>query len=140
MYSKKFLTLLIVTAVLLFSNGERGETKGPSKELPMLVTVNDLLTESGEYDGRRVVVAGRVQSIEGQVGRRGSEYVILILEEEGSNAIDPTSTIKVISLTPPAVRQGHNVLVQGVYHKEGRQAGRPFEFFIDAEVIIREKS
>ncbi len=105
----------------------------------MLVTLDELKTEPGQYDGHRIVVSGRVQSIEVQQGRRGSEYVMLVLEEESANPSSARPTIKVVSLTLPQVQQGHYALVQGTYHVEGRQAGRPFEHFIDAEVILKEK-
>lgn len=91
----------------------------------MLVTLNDLKTEPNQYDGHRIVVTGRVQSIELQQGRRGSEYVMLVLEEELANPSSTRPTIKVVSLTLPTVKQGHFALVQGTYHVEGRQAGRP---------------
>ena len=115
-------------------------SQGAPKELPMLVTLNDLSTEPAQYDGHRVVVTGRVRSIEVQTGRRGSQYALLILEEETSKGSDPKSTVFVISLVTPPVRQGHQALIQGVYHLEGRQAGRLFNHFIDADLIVREKS
>lgn len=105
----------------------------------MLVTLNDLKTEPNQYDGHRIVVSGRVQSIEVQQGRRGSEYVMLVLEEESVNPSSTRPTIKVVSLTLPQVQRGHHALVQGTYHVEGKQAGHPFEHFIDAEVILDEK-
>lgn len=111
----------------------------PVKELPMLVTLDDLKTEPKQYDGHRIVVTGRVQSIEVQQGRRGSEYVMIVLEEEAVNPSSTRPTIKVLSLTLPKLQQGHYALVQGTYHMEGKQAGRPFENFIDAEVILKEK-
>lgn len=110
------------------------------KELPMLVTLKDLSTEPGQYDGHRVVVTGRVRSIEVKTGRRGSQYAVLVLEEETSKEADPRSTVFVITLVTPPVRKGHQALIQGVYHLEGRQAGQLFSHFIDAEVIMREKS
>lgn len=112
---------------------------GPAKELPLLVTVRDLANEPGEYDGHRVVVTGRVQSMEIQTGRRGSEFLMLILEEDApsapsSDAIEP---VQVFSPTIPKVHRGDRALVQGVFHIEGRQAGRSFEHFVDAEVILK---
>ena len=65
---------------------------------------------------------------------------MLILEEDSPSATDPKLFLEVISLTVPKVREGYHVLVQGVYHREGKQAGRSFEHFIDADAIIREKS
>lgn len=120
----------LVALLLLFST---------SKELPVLVTVGELLDKSEEYNGHRVVVIGRVRSIEVQRGRRGGVYVMLVLVEDTSAPSDlpPESvpSVAVVSFTLPPVHQGSRVLVQGVYHREGKQAGRPFEHFIDAEVI-----
>lgn len=110
------------------------------KELPMLVTLKELSTEPDQYDGRRIVVTGRVRSIEVKTGRRGSQYAFLVLEEEASKEPGPKSTVFVITLVTPTVGRGHQALVQGVYHLEGRQAGQLFSHFIDAEVIMREKS
>jgi hypothetical protein len=129
-----FLSLL----VLLIASNMMPAT-GPAKELPLLVTVRDLANEPGEYDGHRVVVTGRVQSMEIQTGRRGSEFLMLVLEEDApsspsSNAVQP---VQVFSPTIPKVQRGDRALVQGVFHIEGRQAGRSFEHFVDAEVILQ---
>lgn len=111
--------------------------KGPQKELPMLVTVSDLAEQPGEYDGHRVVVTGRVQSMEIQRGRRGSEYLILVLEDDSAASSVNVKPVKIFSQTLPRLQEGDPALVQGVYHKEGRQGGRPWEHFVDAEVILR---
>jgi hypothetical protein len=128
--------LLSLLPVLLSS--ENLAAKGPPKELPMLVTVSDLAAEPGQYDGHRVVVTGRVRSIEMQMGRRGSEYLMLILEEDSPASSGTVQPVQVYSPTIPKVREGDHALVQGVYHKEGKQAGRLFDHFVDAEVILRE--
>ena len=135
---KLFLPSLVV--LLSLSSWPELIAQAPPKELPVLVTIKELLTEPNQYDGHRVVVAGRIRSMELQTGRRGSEYVMLILEEDAPNAAEPNLSIEVISLTLPKVRQGNHALVQGIYHREGKQAGRSFEHFIDADTIIREKS
>lgn len=111
--------------------------EGAPKELPLLVTVGDLSDNPDRYDGHRVVVTGYVRSMEVQIGRRGSEYVLLTLEESRSS--HSKSPLTVISITAPAVQKGHHALIQGIYRREGRQGGRPFHHFIDAEVILREK-
>lgn len=107
------------------------------KELPMLVTIQDLMSDPGQYDGHRIVVTGRVRSIEYERGRRGSRFIKIVLEESRPSANE--IYVNVVSFTLPPVRQGHHALVQGVYHLEGRQAGRPFEHFVDAQVILREE-
>ncbi|WDT74058.1 MAG: hypothetical protein MPW16_12390 [Candidatus Manganitrophus sp.] len=135
----RFVPIFLLGFFIFFAPSSGLLAQPPVKELPMLVTLNDLKTEPNQYDGHRIVVTGRVQSIELQQGRRGSEYVMLVLEEELANPSSTRPTIKVVSLTLPTVKQGHFALVQGTYHVEGRQAGRPFEHFIDAEVILKEK-
>jgi hypothetical protein len=119
----------------LFS--ESLSAKGPQKELPMLVSVSDLAAEPGQYDGHRVVVTGRVRSIEMQIGRRGSEYLMLILEDDSASSSGTVQPVQVYSPTIPKVQEGDHALVQGVYHKQGKQAGRFFDHFVDAEVILR---
>lgn len=140
-FGKQVRTIIVLISLILFSLlwGQGLQAEGPPKELPMLVTIHDLLNEPDRYDGHRVVVTGLVRSIELQRGRRGSEYVMLVLEEESSGAPEPINSIKVISPTVPKVGKGHRALVQGVYHREGKQGGRFYEFFIDAEVILKEK-
>lgn len=135
----RFVPIFLASFFLFFSSPSLLPAEPPAKELPMLVTLNDLKQAPGQYDGHRIVVTGRVQSIEVQQGRRGSEYVMLVLEDESPNPSNSSPIIRVVSLTLPAVRQGHYALVQGTYHMEGKQAGRPFENFIDAEVILKEK-
>ncbi|MBI3609988.1 MAG: hypothetical protein HY204_04690 [Nitrospirae bacterium] len=103
----------------------------------MLVSVSDLAAEPGQYDGHRVVVTGRVRSMEMQIGRRGSEYLMLTLEEDSPTSSGTIQPVQVFSPTLPKVQEGDHALVQGVYHKEGKQAGRFFDHFVDAEVILR---
>ncbi|MBI3802153.1 MAG: hypothetical protein HY282_00120 [Nitrospirae bacterium] len=124
---------------LLYPSADPVLAEGHPKELPLLVTLNDLQSEPSQYDGHRIVVTGRVRSIEVQQGRRGGDYVMLVLEDDNAAGASSQFSIRVVSLTLPAVQRGHQALVQGTYHVEGRQAGRPFENFIDAEVILKEK-
>jgi len=129
------MVLLSVIVSLLFHGNL--SAKGPSKELPMLVTVSDLAAEPDRYDGHRVVVTGRVRSIELQTGRRGSEYLMLVLEEDFPASSGTVQPVQIFSPTLPKIQEGDPALVQGVYHKEGKQAGRNFEHFVDSEVILR---
>ena len=130
------LVVFLSLAASFLSSGNLA-AKGPQKELPMLVTVSDLDAQPGQYDGHRVVVTGRVRSMEVQIGRRGSEFMMLVLEEDSPTSAGKVKPVQVYSPTVPKVRQGDHALVQGVYHKEGKQAGRFFEHFVDAEAILR---
>jgi hypothetical protein len=110
---------------------------GFPKELPMQATVSDLASDPKQYDGHRVVVTGRVRSMQMQVGRRGSEYLMIVLEEDSPTSSGKVKPVQVYISTLPKVREGDRALVQGVYHIEGKQAGRNFEHFVDAEVILK---
>ncbi|MBI3607462.1 MAG: hypothetical protein HY207_05820 [Nitrospirae bacterium] len=112
--------------------------KGPSRELPLSAAIHDLLNTPKQYDGRRVLVSGFVRSIEFERGRLGSEYAILVLEETVSSVPPSVYAVRVISLTFPTVRKCQHALVQGTYHLEGNQAGRPYEHFIDAEAVLQD--
>jgi hypothetical protein len=103
----------------------------------MRVSVGDLVREPQRYDKQRVLVSGVVRSIEFQRGRRGSEYIMLMLAEIHSTSQESGPAVTVVSLDIPRVKVGEQVLVRGVYYVEGKQAGRAYERFIDAEEIRR---
>jgi len=119
--------------------GTAGAAQQP-RDVPANVAIHDLLDDPDRYDGRRVVVAGFVSSIEFERGRRGSEYAVLMVQETGTGAPQTVHAVKVISLTFPKIRKCQYALIQGVYHREGRQAGRAYEFFIDADAVLENDS
>ena len=129
---------ILVMVFLILSQGS-SIAKGPHKDPPITVTIEGLSTASEQYDGQRVIVTGRVRSMEVQTGRRGSSYVMMVLEEVGTQPGKTISTVNVIILNIPKVQTGGDALVQGIYHREGKQAGKTFEHFIDAEVVLKEK-
>jgi hypothetical protein len=100
-----------------------------SREAPMNVAIHDLLETPDRYDGRRVLVTGFISSI---------EYAILTLEETAAGVTPAVYAVKVISLTFPRVSKCQHAVVQGTYHRQGKQAGRPYEFFIDAEAVLQD--
>jgi len=136
LFSQTNLTILLSLLVLLLFRSSP-PAYGISKELPMQVTVSDLASEPKQYDGHRVVVTGRVRSMEVQLGRRGSEYLMIVLEEDSPASSEKVKPVQVYIPTVPKVREGDRALVQGVYHIEGKQAGRFFEHFVDAEAVLR---
>jgi len=112
------------------------DAKDLPRELPVRVSIASLLGDEAQYDGHRVVVAGRIESLVFQRGRMGSPYLKILLLENPSHADGNPQAVAVISLDFPKARAGDRVLVQGNYHVTGRKAGRIFDRFIDAEVII----
>lgn len=107
-------------------------------EAPLNVAIHDLVEHPDQYDGRLVLVTGYVGHIAWERGRRGSEYVELRLDEAGTEAGATEASVTVIAWPVPIVRECQQVLVQGIYHRTGKQAGRPYEFFIDADAVLRE--
>ncbi len=113
---------------------------GRSGEPPLRAAVHELVDDSGRYDGRQVVVSGLVRSIEFQQGRRGSEYLILNLEEEPPTRSGSTPSVKVIGFAFPNIAVGAQVQVQGIYHREGKWGGHSYEYFIEAQEVRRENA
>ncbi len=99
-----------------------------AKELPVLVDVSEL---TQEYDGKRVAVMGWARSAETLRGRMGSNYV---KTEVG----DEVQSVTVFSVFPPYNVVNNRVIVQGVYHHEGRFGGQLARHFIVAEALMRD--
>jgi len=109
------------------------------RELPVRVSIEALLSDEVQYDGHRIVVSGRIESLVFQQGHMGSPYLKIVLQESPSLASLSPQRVEVISLDFPKARAGDKVLVQGNYHISGRKVGRLFKRFIDAEVIVLDK-
>lgn len=99
-----------------------------AKDLPVLVPLERI---GSQYDSQRVSVFGWVRSVEVKKGRRGSDYVELVLGEGDA-------TVNVYSLTPVYNILDAYVVVQGTYREEGRIAGFLADHFITAEIIVRD--
>lgn len=107
-------------------------------EAPLNAAVRDLVEHPDQYDGRLVVVTGYIGHVAWERGRRGSEYVELRLDDAATEAGATEASVTVISWPGSALRKCQHVLVQGVFHRTGKQAGRPYEFFIDADSVLRD--
>ena len=103
---------------------------GQTKELPLLVKLSEI---SQAHDGKRITVFGQVQSAKVKTGRRGSLHLELIIGE-GEH------TVHVYTIRPISNILGQAVIVQGIYHEEGRFAGHYLERFITAESILKDGS
>lgn len=123
---------------LLVSTLETRPVFVSAKDLPIPTTVGELSAEPGQFDGHRVFVTGRVRTITVERGRRGSEFLAMTLEEVSPERPGGPS-VRVFSLDPFRLSQGNRISVQGTYHREGRFGGLPYEEFIEADAILREK-
>lgn len=81
-----------------------------------LLEITELLTHPEQYDRQEVVVTGQVTNVQLATNREGQPAYGFLLK-------DPAGTLKVISLGQIEVREGDQVIVEGVFSRF-RQAGR----------------
>ena len=81
-----------------------------------LLEITELLTHPEQYDRQEVVVSGQVTNVQLATNRQGEPAYGFLLK-------DQAGTLKVISLGQIEVREGDQVIVEGVFSRL-RQAGR----------------
>ena len=81
-----------------------------------LLEITELLTHPEQYDRQEVVVTGQVTNVQLATNREGQPAYGFLLK-------DQAGTLKVISLGQIEVREGDQVIVEGVFSRL-RQAGR----------------
>jgi hypothetical protein len=114
-----------------------GDATGPE---PLRASIGDLGREPQRYDKQMVIISGVVRSIEFQRGRRGSEYLLLTLEEIHAEPQPQRPTVRAVTHDLTRVKVGQQILVRGIYHITGNQGGRTYEGFIDVEEIKLESA
>ena len=81
-----------------------------------LLEITELLNHPEQYDRQEVVVAGQVTNVQLATNRQGEPAYGFLLK-------DQAGTLKIISLGQIGVREGDQVIVEGVFSRL-RQAGR----------------
>jgi cytochrome c-type biogenesis protein CcmE len=81
-----------------------------------LLEITELLSHPEQYDRQEVVVAGQVTNVQLATNRQGQPAYGFLLK-------DQAGTLKIISLGQIEVREGDQVIVEGVFSRL-RQAGR----------------
>ena len=81
-----------------------------------LLEITELLTHPEQYDRQEVVVTGQVTNVQLATNRQGQPAYGFLLK-------DQAGTLKVITLGQVEVREGVQVIVEGVFSRL-RQAGR----------------
>ena len=81
-----------------------------------LLEITELLTHPEQYDRQEVVVTGQVTNVQLATNRQGQPAYGFLLK-------DQAGTLKVISLGQVEVREGEQVVVEGVFSRL-RQVGR----------------
>ena len=81
-----------------------------------LLEITELLTHPEQYDRQEVVVTGQVTNVQLATNRQGQPAYGFLLK-------DQAGTLKIITLGQIEVREGDQVIVEGVFSRL-RQAGR----------------
>lgn len=81
-----------------------------------MLEIADLLTHPEQYDRQEVVVSGEVTGVQLATNRQGQPAYGFLLK-------DHAGTVKVIGLGQVEVREGDQVIVEGIFSRL-RQAGR----------------
>jgi len=104
-----FFLLLPVCPTLSGSFGSSAAAAG-------LLEIAELLAHPEQYDHQDVVVTGRVMNVQLATNRQGQPAYGFLLQ-------DSAGTLKVVSLGQLEVREGDQVIVEGVFSRL-RQVGR----------------
>ncbi|HEU4683559.1 MAG TPA: hypothetical protein VFS39_03550 [Nitrospira sp.] len=81
-----------------------------------LLDLADLISHPEQYDRQEVLVSGQVTNVQLATNRQGQPAYGFLLK-------DPAGTVKVIGLGQVEVREGDQVIVEGIFTRL-RQAGR----------------
>ena len=81
-----------------------------------LLDLADIIAHPDQYDRQEVVVSGQVTNVQLATNRQGQPAYGFLLK-------DPSGTVKVIGLGQVEVKEGDQVIVEGIFSRL-RQAGR----------------
>jgi cytochrome c-type biogenesis protein CcmE len=81
-----------------------------------LLDLADIIAHPDQYDRQEVVVSGQVTNVQLATNRQGQPAYGFLLK-------DSSGTVKVIGLGPAEVKEGDQVIVEGIFSRL-RQAGR----------------
>lgn len=81
-----------------------------------IIQIADLLTHPEHYDHQSITVTGQVSNIQLATTRDGKPAYGFLLK-------DPGGTLKVVALGQAEVREGEQIIVEGLFNRV-RQAGR----------------
>ena len=81
-----------------------------------LLDLADIIAHPDQYDRQEVVVSGQVTNVQLATNRQGQPAYVFLLK-------DSSGTVKVIGLGQADVKEGDQVIVEGIFSRL-RQAGR----------------
>jgi cytochrome c-type biogenesis protein CcmE len=109
-------TLTLAFLILLLTGVSTPLTMTPAATASGLLEIAELLAHPEQYDRQDVVVVGKVMNVQLAMNRQGQPAYGFLLQGQGG-------TLKVISLGQAEVREGDQVIVEGVFSRL-RQVGR----------------
>ena len=107
---RAFVTFRIVSLLLVLA------TIPASVLATNMLGIPELIAHAEEYDRQMVIVAGRVSDLQIATNREGQLAYGFLLK-------DPDGILKVIALGKSEVRDGDQVIVEGIFSRH-RQVGR----------------
>src|SRR5215467_949103 len=102
-----FMVLLVATASIVC---------GGAAYAGSLLDLADIIAHPDQYDRQEVVVSGQVTNVQLATNRQGQPAYGFLLK-------DSSGTVKVIGLGQVEVKEGDQVIVEGIFSRL-RQAGR----------------
>ncbi|MGQ0696366.1 MAG: hypothetical protein ACT4OL_12465 [Nitrospiraceae bacterium] len=109
-------TLTLAFLILLITGLSTPLSMTPPATASGLLEIAELLAHPEQYDRQDVVVVGKVMNVQLAMNRQGQPAYGFLLQGQGG-------TLKVISLGQAEVREGDQVIVEGVFSRL-RQVGR----------------
>lgn len=94
-----------------------------------VLEIAELLAHPEQYDRQEIIVAGKVTNVQLATNRQGQPAYGFLLQ-------DHAGTLKVVSLGQAEVREGDQVIVEGVFSRL-RQAGRTIVYNEIKALVIR---
>ncbi len=94
-----------------------------------LLQIAELLAHPEQYDRQEIIVAGKVTNVQLATNRQGQPAYGFLLQ-------DHAGTLKVVSLGQAEVREGDQVIVEGVFSRL-RQAGRTIVYNEIKALVVR---
>jgi hypothetical protein len=101
----------------------------PEKEQPVETPAGKIVADKDSYDGKEVLVSGKISNLKFKTARGGKNYTTFVLVGESGGRIN------VITSEQPKLKPGQKVKVTGVYRKTKRVGTSTFRNEIEATEI-----
>jgi DNA polymerase III alpha subunit len=97
------------------------------------VSIEKILSAKESYDGKEVIVSGKVSHLESKTSKAGNDYTTFTLSGSAGKG-----SLNVYSRGHTEVKQGQTVKVTGIYRKEKRVGRYTFRNEIEATDFRKE--